>query len=109
MMGTLQFNKQTNNTYQLHNGTNWDTLLFDTFNDTTKKYPPGQKPVFQTTKFNDTSKYVQYKPAVDYIYKSTRAFGDKIYNAVDTTEKEREEFIGELNRKIGTKDIFDYE
>ena len=38
MMGTLQFNKQTNNTYQLHNGTNWDTLLFDTFNDTTKKY-----------------------------------------------------------------------
>ena len=38
MMGTLQFNKQTNNTYQLHNGTNWDTLSFDTFNDTTKKY-----------------------------------------------------------------------
>ena len=37
MMGTLQFNKQTN-TYQLHNGTNWNTLLFDTFNDTTKKY-----------------------------------------------------------------------
>lgn len=38
MMGTLQFNKQSNNTYQLHNGTNWDTLLFDTFNDSTKKY-----------------------------------------------------------------------
>jgi len=38
MMGTLQFNKQTNNTYQLHNGTNWDTLLFDTFNDSAKKY-----------------------------------------------------------------------
>jgi len=50
-------------------------------NDTTKKYPPGQKPVFQTTKFNDTSKYVQYKPAVDYIAKSTQAFGDKIYKA----------------------------
>ena len=31
-------NKQSNNTYQLHNGTNWDTLLFDTFNDSTKKY-----------------------------------------------------------------------
>ena len=38
MIGTLQFNKQSNNTYQLHNGTNWDTLLFDIFNDTTKKY-----------------------------------------------------------------------
>ena len=37
MMGTLQFNKETN-TYQLHNGTNWNTLLFDTLNDTTKKY-----------------------------------------------------------------------
>ena len=37
MLGTLQFKKQTN-TYQLHNGTNWDTLSFDTFNDTTKKY-----------------------------------------------------------------------
>ena len=37
MLGTLQFKKQTN-TYQLHNGTDWDTLLFDTFNDTTKKY-----------------------------------------------------------------------
>lgn len=37
MLGTLQFKKQ-NNTYQLHNGTDWDTLLFDTFNDTTKKY-----------------------------------------------------------------------
>ena len=37
MLGTLQFKKQTN-TYQLHNGTDWNTLLFDTFNDTTKKY-----------------------------------------------------------------------
>jgi hypothetical protein len=37
MLGTLQFKKQTN-TYQLHNGKDWDTLLFDTFNDTTKKY-----------------------------------------------------------------------
>lgn len=37
MLGTLQFKKQTN-TYQLHNGKDWNTLLFDTFNDTTKKY-----------------------------------------------------------------------
>ena len=47
-------------------------------NDTTKKYPPGQKPVFQTTKFNDTSKYVQYKPAVDYINKSSTSFTDTL-------------------------------
>ena len=38
MLGTLQFNKQSGNKYQLHNGTNWDTLLFDSFNDSTKKY-----------------------------------------------------------------------
>ena len=38
MLGTLQFNKHSNNKYQIHNGTNWNTLLFDTFNDSTKKY-----------------------------------------------------------------------
>ena len=55
MLGTLQFKKQTN-TYQLHNGTNWDTLLFDTFNDSTKKYKFEVKtsPIFTNSQLKQT-------------------------------------------------------
>lgn len=41
-----------------------------------KAYPPGQKP-----NLSDPNKYVPYKPAIDYVAKSTQAFGDKIYKA----------------------------
>jgi len=51
MLGTLQFNKQSGNKYQLHNGTNWDTLLFDSFNDSTKKY---RFDVLNTPKINNS-------------------------------------------------------
>jgi hypothetical protein len=56
MLGTLQFNKQSNNTYQLHNGTNWNTLLFDTFNDSTKKYKFEVKtsPIFTNSQLKQT-------------------------------------------------------
>jgi len=33
----------------------------------------------------------------------------KFFKTIDLSPENREEFIGELNRKIGTKDIFDYE
>lgn len=47
-------------------------------NATTKKFPPGQKPTYKKTQYQDTSKYVPYKPALDYINKSTQTFGDTL-------------------------------